>query len=850
MLIGREREKRRIVELLDGSAPTPGAIRLIQIDGPIGIGKSALLSSVLPSVPARTFLSHGDRVLAQGPLTAHRAMIETLLEDDLEPLFDEGTPRSLALRCAAALSGSRTIIAVDDAQWLDAASEEFLIGLILAPLEADLTIVLVHRLGQEPASIVSRARRRGAQHDHITLDALPDAAIEQLVSGLAPRQVASVIEVAEGNPLFARTALAAFRRRPEAQHLQEVLRFADGTRSAVLSAAVADDVESLPEEARRALETLALLGSSDPEALGAVSGMDPAACKSGIELLRERGLLSANPHESLHPVVRFSVYQNTDLEWRGRAHRAAAHLPGTDLFHRAEHLAQLGAELEDDEVETLMRASSLALGSEPRAVLRWLSSIPAHHRTVGVESLLARAEILNGEVADALERLRPLAAESPDSTEVRVLLANALRISNQPEEARAMLARETETVSPELLREIIDVIALLDGGLPEELLEQLSGMPGAENRTAAAIYRTMEMLSIGEVRQARRAFRGVPEWVLQASGEVIRDTLHAAACAVWCAYMLDLYETGAQIATRALRVAGRFGQADVFANLNAALAFCLAQLGALDEADEAAEQAIVDAGRYGPPGLVGMARAGLVVSAFGRRDPRLLEERYEDLKRTEVPTFGWWRRAVQGIRIRASAVTGDPEPYTVLLGMSKDAMSGLHHADAALVAAMNGDPELAIDLVHKGLAITQEQGAQGQEAMLQTTLAEILLGSERPERAEGARELLLAARETFEQYGMGLQLGRVGGALARAEGVLAQMPDPLEALTPREREVAGLIAEGLTNREIAEHLVISPRTAEEHASKVMKKLGAPSRAAIGALVHGAGRGDDLPPAAA
>jgi DNA-binding NarL/FixJ family response regulator len=61
------------------------------------------------------------------------------------------------------------------------------------------------------------------------------------------------------------------------------------------------------------------------------------------------------------------------------------------------------------------------------------------------------------------------------------------------------------------------------------------------------------------------------------------------------------------------------------------------------------------------------------------------------------------------------------------------------------------------------------------------------------------------------------------------------------ALTPREREVAGLIAEGFTNREIATRLVISERTAESHVERIMDKLAVRNRAEIAARVGAAGR---------
>jgi DNA-binding NarL/FixJ family response regulator len=53
-------------------------------------------------------------------------------------------------------------------------------------------------------------------------------------------------------------------------------------------------------------------------------------------------------------------------------------------------------------------------------------------------------------------------------------------------------------------------------------------------------------------------------------------------------------------------------------------------------------------------------------------------------------------------------------------------------------------------------------------------------------------------------------------------------------LTAREQEVVALIVEGLTNRQIAEHLVISERTAEHHVESILNKLGLASRAQVAA----------------
>jgi DNA-binding CsgD family transcriptional regulator len=57
-------------------------------------------------------------------------------------------------------------------------------------------------------------------------------------------------------------------------------------------------------------------------------------------------------------------------------------------------------------------------------------------------------------------------------------------------------------------------------------------------------------------------------------------------------------------------------------------------------------------------------------------------------------------------------------------------------------------------------------------------------------------------------------------------------------LTAREAEVLALVAHGSTNREIADALVISVRTAEHHVEHILRKLGAPSRRAAAAIARG------------
>ena len=69
--------------------------------------------------------------------------------------------------------------------------------------------------------------------------------------------------------------------------------------------------------------------------------------------------------------------------------------------------------------------------------------------------------------------------------------------------------------------------------------------------------------------------------------------------------------------------------------------------------------------------------------------------------------------------------------------------------------------------------------------------------------------------------------------------------DPLEeALSERELEVVGLIAEGKTNKEIAEALIIAEKTARNHVSRILGKLGLTRRSQAAAWAIRAGLGED------
>jgi DNA-binding NarL/FixJ family response regulator len=94
-------------------------------------------------------------------------------------------------------------------------------------------------------------------------------------------------------------------------------------------------------------------------------------------------------------------------------------------------------------------------------------------------------------------------------------------------------------------------------------------------------------------------------------------------------------------------------------------------------------------------------------------------------------------------------------------------------------------------------------------------------------RAQAAAELGMGKRQV--QY--------VSDRIRAKLGIGSGQWRPGRGMPPRQQEVAALIAEGLTDRQIAERLRISPRTVESHASAVLKRLGVKGRTEVREVVN-------------
>lgn len=205
------------------------------------------------------------------------------------------------------------------------------------------------------------------------------------------------------------------------------------------------------------------------------------------------------------------------------------------------------------------------------------------------------------------------------------------------------------------------------------------------------------------------------------------------------------------------------------------------------------------------------------------------------------------------------------------LRLSEDSQHEIGRAEALRLlgdlALRQGQTAYAASLAADGLRLGVDVGAQGVIVNSIEVLASIANAGGRAHhvaRLLGAREALrermrMAARPTEQQYvapaiaqarsrlgeaefdtawqiGRGLSLDEIE-ELARdlgTAGVGPSAPAPATALSGREQEVVALIAQGLTNRQIAERLIMSERTVHAHVRNILDKLGLASRTQVAA----------------
>ena len=155
----------------------------------------------------------------------------------------------------------------------------------------------------------------------------------------------------------------------------------------------------------------------------------------------------------------------------------------------------------------------------------------------------------------------------------------------------------------------------------------------------------------------------------------------------------------------------------------------------------------------------------------------------------------------------------------------RDDLTALAGVLAARAARIGGEaPDLAA--LESAIGRFSELGMVLEEAEARAELVRAL-ASERPQSAVGQGR---AALQAFERLGAARHADEAARLLRELGAPGRAAPRTGKVLTKREQEVLALLGEGLSNPQIAERLVISPRTAEHHVRNVLSKLELGNRA--------------------
>lgn len=170
-------------------------------------------------------------------------------------------------------------------------------------------------------------------------------------------------------------------------------------------------------------------------------------------------------------------------------------------------------------------------------------------------------------------------------------------------------------------------------------------------------------------------------------------------------------------------------------------------------------------------------------------------------------------------------------PYADLFccgGAGVIAPTGSAHGALGVAASALGRADDAVRHLRKAIEVNDRVGAPPFAAIARFDLARALARRRRPGDRDEAAALARQAAATARQLGMAPLLGRAEQLTRTLAG---DVPGPL---TRRERQIAALVADGLTNRQIGAAVHISERTAENHVQHILTKLGFTTRAQIAA----------------
>jgi DNA-binding CsgD family transcriptional regulator len=465
------------------------------LEGPAGIGKTALLTAALDEA----------RRASMATLTARAGELETglpwgVVRDLFEPvlagsskaelrelLSDAAEFARIALRSdgpdlaprradalGAALHGlywltanlaarRPVLLAIDDAHWADKPSLRWLAYLVARLEDLPVLVVTTVRPGEPgtPSGPISAIARSGRvmQPSALSREATGTLVCATLEEDASPALCDCCHSATAGNPFLLRCLLAELRDRGDVPD-GVTTEWVTDIHSDAISRATLARLARLPAVARELASAIAVFGTCC--SLGdaaAIAGLDGDAAILAADALAAQGVIAGSePLEFVHPIVRTAVYNGIPNHRRVRWHARAAHLlddaeaPADEI---AVHLLPLAPHGDAAVVGILRSAATGALGAgAPESAVEYLTRAlaeppPARARGAILRELgAAEASLHRAAGADHLQEALSLSSQPSERAEIARELAVPLVHSGQMSEAVELLEQAVGELAP------------------------------------------------------------------------------------------------------------------------------------------------------------------------------------------------------------------------------------------------------------------------------------------------------------------------------------------------------------------------------------------------------------------
>ncbi|HEX6519724.1 MAG TPA: LuxR C-terminal-related transcriptional regulator [Streptosporangiaceae bacterium] len=864
--------KTVLLEWAAGQAPDMQLARMAGVEAEMAIGFAGLHQLLVP------FLGGLDEL--PGPQRQALGSAFGLVAGPPPDRFLVGLAALTLLTDAAA---ARPVLClVDDAQWLDQVSVEVL-GFVARRLYAD-RVGMVFTVRNEDGRAVALAGLPVMAVAGLPAEPAGELLALSVGTRVDSRVRAQVVADVAGNPL-ALVELAGELTPTElsgAVPLAWPLRFGGRLEELYLSR-----VRTLPSDAQLLLLVAAADPSGDPALVHKAAGQLGTGLEAG-EAAGTRRLVCWHPRVRFrHPLIRSAAYYAAPLEVRRQAHAALAAVtnPDADPDRRAWHLAEAAAGPDEQVAAALERSAGRAQargGLAAAAEFLERSALLTADPTRYTERVLETAEANMRAGAFGKARNLLVAAESGSLDEFQGARVDLLRgqiafASGFGSDAPPLLlkaAKRLEPIDLELARETyVDAwrAAFFAGYLAEagDLLEVSRAAralpPPRQPRMVDLVLDGFALLGTDGsaaaapvLRQAASAFAGP---------DVLEDELLRWGFVATVADEALWDHEGWRVTVRQVQLARDAGALDQLSFLLNRMAVEAVWSGDFAAAtlliSEAREVCEATGSRFAPV-------AAMMLAAFRGREAEAvpliqsnIEQAIAEGQGVSVTIAHWgaavlynglgrYDEALAAARqasehehvyisawalpefIEAAARTGNPrnldDALDLLAGSARaggtDFGRGIEARSRALLSeatAAEGHYREAIDLLGRG------------RRRPELARAHLLYGEwlRRQRRRRDARDQLRTAIEMFDSLGMEGFAARARTDLRpTGERVRPRDPGAPQLLTPQEEQIARLVTEHLSNREIAARLFISASTVEYHLRKIFRKLGVSSRAEV------------------